>query len=298
MTPVGPEHERARPPAGAGFSEAVTFAFGDEAGGLHGLARLGLSVGAGGERQGSALAVLFTGAEPLVALAEGAIALPAGADWDAVEIAGLATRMRAPLDSWELSLGAEAAGVALTFAALGPPAVVDGEEPAAQAGGLEGYEQLCEVTGTARLGGREHTVRCLGQRGHRWGAPDWGSVEATRTLSAWLADGSGLTLTAVRHAGASGHDEEVVWAAVLGAEAPVRVADPRLSTTWDPAGRQRRAGLELWVDAEDDHPRRAAGTAVSGASLDLGQLRLEAAVFAWHMEGRTGVGRYDVLRRA
>ena len=35
-----------------------------------------------------------------------------------------------------------------------------------------------------------------------------------------------------------------------------------------------------------------------GTTLDLGRLRLDAAFFRWRMEGRMGVGRYDVLRRA
>ena len=77
----------------------------------------------------------------------------------------------------------------------------------------------------------------------------------------------------------------------------VAVAEPRLSTTYDAEGRQRRAGLELYVDSEDAYPRRAAGEVVAGTSLDLGRLRLDCAFFRWRMEGRTGVGRYDVLRK-
>ena len=74
----------------------------------------------------------------------------------------------------------------------------------------------------------------------------------------------------------------------------VAVADPRLSTTYDGEGRQRRAGLELWVD-EDDACRAARPARSScGTSLDLGRLRLDCAFFRWRMEGREGVGRYDV----
>ena len=77
------------------------------------------------------------------------------------------------------------------------------------------------------------------------------------------------------------------------------VADPRLSTTYDGAGRQRRAGLELWVTGDDDEfPRRVGGEVACGTSLELGRLRLDCAFFRWRMEGRAGVGRYDVLRRA
>jgi len=42
---IGPEHETPRPAEGAGFGDAVTFAFGDPATGLYGSARLGLVPG-------------------------------------------------------------------------------------------------------------------------------------------------------------------------------------------------------------------------------------------------------------
>jgi hypothetical protein len=64
----------------------------------------------------------------------------------------------------------------------------------------------------------------------------------------------------------------------------------------DREGRQRRAGLELLV-AEEEYPRRAAGELIGGTSLDLGRLRLDCAFLRWRMEGRSGAGRYDILRR-
>jgi hypothetical protein len=75
------------------------------------------------------------------------------------------------------------------------------------------------------------------------------------------------------------------------------VLDPRVSTVYDADGRQRTAGLELYLD-EDGFPRRAAGEVMCGTTLDLGRLRLDCAFFRWRMEGRTGFGRYDLLRRA
>ena len=50
--------------------------------------------------------------------------------------------------------------------------------------------------------------------------------------------------------------------------------------------------------ASAEWPRRAAGEVLCGSSLDLGALRLDCAFFRWHLEGRAGVGRYDILRRA
>jgi hypothetical protein len=78
----------------------------------------------------------------------------------------------------------------------------------------------------------------------------------------------------------------------------IRVADPRLSTTYDADGHQRRAGLELWVDETDGYPHRGSGEVLCGSTLELGQLRLDCAFFRWRLGGRTGVGRYDILRRA
>jgi hypothetical protein len=89
-----------------------------------------------------------------------------------------------------------------------------------------------------------------------------------------------------------------VWAALLRPDEVKPVADPRLSTTYDGDGHQRRAGLELWVGDEDDMPERATGEVLCGSTLELGPLALDLAFFAWQFEGREGVGRYDVLRRA
>ena len=72
----------------------------------------------------------------------------------------------------------------------------------------------------------------------------------------------------------------------------------RAHQAFDGEGRMRRAGLELWPADEDAWARRAAGEVLCGSSLDLGALRLDCAFFRWHLEGRTGVGRYDILRRA
>jgi hypothetical protein len=276
----------------------VTFAFGDPGAGLYGLARLGLS-GTDGERTGSALAVLFAGSEPVAVHARGAVPLDAGAGLEQVALPGLEATVDEPLRRWTVRFDDGGPnGFELSFEASAPPAELDAAETAAQAGGMEGYEQLCRVHGTVRTGGSEREVRCLGQRGHSWGEPDWERNELARTVTAWLDDGSGLTLSAFRPVGARAHNEEEVACALLGSESPVTVADPRLSTTYDGEGRQLRAGLELWINGEDGFPHRGAGRAFCGSTLDLGQLQLDCAFFEWSLDGRSGVGRYDILRRA
>jgi hypothetical protein len=299
---ITPDLEDPRPPRGEGFSDAVTCAFGDPRADVYGVARLGLAGGAA-----SGLVLLFAGGEPVAVSAEGGVETPPDAGWSDVSAAGLDSAVVEPLRRWTLQFAGDDAAFDLELQALGDPAEVDPGHPAAKAGGMEGYEQLCRVRGRVTVGGRRLSIDGLGQRGHSWGAPDWESMSVARSLSAWIGDDLGLTLTAVRPARADAHGRELVAATLLergSGEAagagvrPVPVADPRLSTTYDAGGRQRHAGLELWVDDEDGHARRAAGEVVCGTTLDLGRLRLDCAFFRWHMEGREGFGRYDVLRRA
>lgn len=296
---IGPGDEHARPAGGAGFTDAVTVSFADPAAGLYGLARLGLSpTGDGSERRASALAVLFEGREPLTAVADGSLPVPADAEWTALVTPSLTMTVDAPLERWSARFEGERHAFAIELEALSPPAVLEGEAEASRVGGMQGYEQLCRVTGSVRTPDAEHAIDGLGQRGHSWGAPDWSRLAASRTLAAWFGPDLGVAVSALRPEGAGGHDEEARWGALLGPDGVLPVADPRLSTTYDDAGHQRRAGLELWLSDDDDHPRRAAGVLLCGSTLDLGSLRLDCAFLRWHMEGRVGVGRYDVLRRA
>ena len=277
-------------------SDSVTFAFGDVAAEVYGLARLGLAHAPDGARRGSALALLFSGREPVAALARGDLVVPEDASWDALALAGVRTTTEAPLDRWTVAFDAEdGQGFALAFEALGGPAELAGD--AVRLGGMEGYDQPCRVHGTVRAGGRELQLDALGQRGHSWGDPDWERIELARTVTAWT-DGACAALTAIRPDGAQTHADEAVWAAVWEPEALVEIADPRLSTTYDADGHTRRAGLELWPSGEEVWARRGAGEVLCGSSLELGALQLDCAFFRWHLEGRAGVGRYDILRRA
>jgi hypothetical protein len=130
------------------------------------------------------------------------------------------------------------------------------------------------------------------------GATDWKRIELARTLSAWLGSDRAVMLAAVRSARAKGHGEEAVAAWLVEGETPVAIGEPRLSTTYDAAQRQQRAGLELWIDEQSEFARRASGKVLCGTTLDLGDVVLNSAFFGWRMEGREGVGRYDVMRRA
>ncbi len=283
MTAVEQVHELRKP----GDTDAVTFSWGDRGSGLYGLARVATGLSADGAEQPSALAVVFSGREPL-----GAVAV-AGADAPDT----VSASVEEPLRRWTVRGGGELA-FDLEFTATTPSAELGGRDKAAKAGGLQGYEQLCRVAGTVRVEGRSRSVNGLGQRGHAWGNPDWDKIALTRTVGAWFDDGSGVVIGAVRPDGVTVHADEAIWAATLDGERARIVDDARLSTTTDEAGRQIRAGLELWVGKDDDYPFRGTGEVVAGSTLELGSLRLDVAFFRWHVEGRTGTGHYDVIRHA
>jgi hypothetical protein len=284
---IGPEDEGLRPAQGEGFADSVTLAFGDPQAQVNGLARIGIQATDEGEpAKGSVLAVLFAGRETVDVVARGDVELP-DPGWESVSVEAITLETVQPLSEWRLRWEGR---LELVFSAVSGPIEMS-------AGGLSGYEQLCRVEGTATADGSETRISCLGQRGHNWGVADWETMELARTVSAWWDDEHALMLTAIRPAGAEHHDAEQLTAHLVEGE-PVAVADPRLSTTYDAEGRQRRAGLELFLTEDDEYPRRVAGQVACGTSLDLGRLRLDCAFFEWRTEGREGIGRYDLLRRA
>lgn len=259
---------------GEGFADAVTVSFADTERGWYGMARLGVTA-----EHGSALAVLFHGREVVGALAQGELAEGEGP---------LSMEIEVPFERWRVRWDDAAHGFDLLLDAACAPAE--------RAVGMDGYEQLVRVTGTVRAGGEELPIIGSGQRGHTWGVVDWSDLTLVRGVSAWLGDG-GIVLESARPRKAAGHDAEDVWAALVQEGEPVPIADPRLSTTYDGDGHQRRAGLELWVTDDEPFPLRAAGEVICGSSLDLGALTVDLAFFRWHAEGIEGAGRYDVIRK-
>lgn len=265
-------------------TDSVSFAFGGAAAERYGLARLGRSRDADGEHRASALCVLFAGREPVAAVAQGGLE-------PGEEHAGLRIAEAGP-ERWSVAWDAgDGQGFELAFEAIADPV------RSAPLGGMEGAEQPCRVEGVVRSGGAERSVSGLGQRSLAWGDPDWAAISLARTVSAW-SDAAAATLVAVRPDGATHHDAEESWAAWWEPEGPLEIEDGRLSTTYDGEGRMRRAALELWPGGEEAWPRRVAGELLCGSSLDLGALRLDCSFFTWRVEGRAGVGRYDILRRA
>jgi hypothetical protein len=213
---IDASHETLRPPEGENFADAVTVSWADAERGWFGMARIGVAAG-----DGSTLAILFRGREPVGALAQGGLEVPAGADWADLAVGPLRTTIEQPLERWTMAWDGAEQGFALELEAVGAPAELAASDPVAGLGGMQGYEQLVRVRGTVRAGGETVTVDGVGQRGHSWGVADWSRLELVRTVSAWMGpDRGGFVLSALRPAGSGNHADEAVWAAIVEATPP------------------------------------------------------------------------------
>ena len=126
--------------------------------------------------------------------------------------------------------------------------------------------------------------------------PRWEELDAIRSISALVDERHALVALALRPRGAVGHADEVVTARLVEDDAVLTVENARISTVYDGGGRQRSAGLELWVPGED-YPRRGSGQVIAGSSLDLEGLQVHVAVFRWRLDGREGIGAYELMSR-
>jgi hypothetical protein len=118
-----------------------------------------------------------------------------------------------------------------------------------------------------------------------------------RSIGIVFSDGGLFALSASRPAGAAEHGrEEIVGILCHPDGAPVEVAETLLSTEYGPDGTQRRATLELWPDGEEAAPMRGAGSLISSSEVRRPGLVAEVAFFRWSLEGREGLGHYEVVR--
>jgi hypothetical protein len=118
-----------------------------------------------------------------------------------------------------------------------------------------------------------------------------------RSIGIAFSDGGLLALSAIRPRASSGHGDEQIASVLCGPDgAPVEVTETLLSTEYGADGVQRRATLELWVDGDEGQPLRGAGTLISSTRLDRPGLNGEIAFFRWSLEGREGLGHYEIVR--
>lgn len=210
--------------------------------------------------------------------------------------------------------GTARAGATLLFDGDGSHVLAKGPEVERRGDGwkaaLEGsFElQLEPIAASARLGGVDAhlcsvkgkvgsvKVSCLGTVGETRRPPRWEELDALRSISAAFDSENAVLALASRPRGVPGHGHERVSAWLLRDGEPHDVEDPRISTMYDGEGRQRGAGLELWMPGED-FPRRVNGTVVAGSSLQLEGLSVHVAFFRWRMEDREGAGAYELWLR-
>ncbi|HVD86303.1 MAG TPA: hypothetical protein VNB59_02745 [Solirubrobacterales bacterium] len=118
-----------------------------------------------------------------------------------------------------------------------------------------------------------------------------------RSIGIVFADGGLLALTSTLPDGGTGHGEEEVVAVLCDPDAaPIEFEETLLSTEYGDDGVQRRVSLELWGDVEDPRPLRGAGTLISSVAVRRQGLDARIAFFRWSVEGREGLGHYEVAR--
>jgi hypothetical protein len=152
--------------------------------------------------------------------------------------------------------------------------------------------RVCRVTGEA--GGRR--VDGLGTIAETRSPPRWEELDVLRTISALIDESHAFLALARRPRGAVGHGQELINARLLHEGELLAVEDTRISTVYDGGGRQRSAGLELWLPGED-YPHRGSGIVIAGSSIELDELEVHAAVFRWRLDGREGIGGYELMAR-
>jgi hypothetical protein len=210
--------------------------------------------------------------------------------------------------------GTARSGATLLFHGRQPAAVADGPEvteagegwhaeladrlslelePVGSEVDLDGVTaRICRVRGT--VDGKQ--VECLGTFSITSVAPRWEELQAVRSISALVDEGTGLLALARRPRDAPGHGDEQIRAGLFIDGELHEVEDARISTVYDGGGRQRSAGLELWLPGEE-YPRRGAGLVIAGSSFELESIQVHAAVFRWRLDGREGIGAYELMVR-
>ncbi len=120
-----------------------------------------------------------------------------------------------------------------------------------------------------------------------------------RSIGIVFPDGGLLALTSNLPQGAAAHGDEEVTAVLCDPDgAPLTFEEALLSTEYGEDGVQRRATLELWPDVEDMRPVRGAGDLISSVRVRRENGDSQIAFFRWSVEGREGLGTYEVTRTA
>ncbi len=118
-----------------------------------------------------------------------------------------------------------------------------------------------------------------------------------RSIGVVFSDGGLLAVTSSLPAGGRAHGDEEVTAVLCDPDgAPLAFEEALLSTEYGEDGVQRRVTLELWPSIEEMRPLRGAGTLISSVAVRRQGLDSRIAFFRWSIEGREGLGTYEVSR--
>ncbi len=205
------------------------------------------------------------------------------------EVAGLVAELDHDQDTWQV----HAQNAELSVAPGGDPvALATATEPS-------GYTQLATVAGTATVASRALEVEGGGRRSGHASVGKLSGYDSIREVSGWFDGGEAISLIALRPRKSKGHEQDVVAAAVIEPEEPPAITDPRLSTTYDAAGRPARVNLELWTEDPEQPPRRMAGEATEREARATGAgWELRAELLRCHSRGQDGSGVYLLARPA
>jgi hypothetical protein len=118
-----------------------------------------------------------------------------------------------------------------------------------------------------------------------------------RSIGIVFSDGGLLALTSTLPEGGNEHGDEETTAVLCDPDgAPATFKEALLSTEYGEDGVQRRATLELWPDLEEMRPLRGAGTLINSVCVRRQGVDSQIAFFRWSVEGREGLGAYEVAR--
>jgi hypothetical protein len=118
-----------------------------------------------------------------------------------------------------------------------------------------------------------------------------------RSIGIVFSDGGLLALTSTLPAGGREHGDEEVAAVLSDPDgAPQTFEEALLSTEYGEDGVQRRATLELWPETDELQPLRGAGTLIDAVEVKRDGFDSRIAFFRWSVEGREGLGTYEVSR--
>ena len=194
------------------------------------------------------------------------------------------------LSDGPLELETERGSLSVEIESRGEPILLEGE--------LNGRREarLARLSGELVEGDRTIELDCPGVLHFRDGEARPAGL--ARELTIVLADGGLICAASARAEGGDRHGAEEAIAAISHPGGYLDFDQVLLSTEYDPAGRQRRATLELWPASDEVAALHGAGSVVAGCTAKVGTAHINTALFRWALDGHVGLGRYEIRAEA